>query len=606
MSLPSYVVELQFGASSYVDVTAYVQNVSINRGISRQLDDYSAGSVSITFVNNSRVFDPLNTSSALWYGAGGYTIVQPGGNVRVSSNGVRRFTGVVQGWDFSFDDAGFNGQATVTALDSLYNLSLKSFVDGYQEVVEPTSDRVKRNLTAYGFTNTGISGGQTLVGSQLNALGDSVLTYLQNVARSEPADFYSNSSAVLEFQDRSFTNYAWTNTVRNNLYNFPGSATSGIAAAYGKGWIFGWQSAATSVTGVYSSYVQTGQAVPSALATLMSYDEFNNKAKNNPDGTATSYVFSGWFRSVTGNVDLTWDVLAYDATNQPIGSKSVSLNVGTAWALMSGTMNNIVGTAVGFSSNTYSGGTTSAYAFYGNSLMFERGTVVGDYFDGGYNPVTVSASVKSDVAWAGTAYASYSGLLTSVASTATAATFLTFADQNSQGASYGNGTAIPFVDLGVVYASEQLYNQVQVVGVNATATVSDSLFQGDNFYGVRTYSQTDNLTVSTSKPAVIASTFLSQFRLPEYRADKMTVALEALTSAQQTIVLGVEIRDVIRVCFQPSATGAVVDKYYEVLGVSSNTDVERDHVTFSLASLDNIGFRLDSPILGVLDTDTLS
>jgi len=50
MALPTYVVELQFGSSSYVDVTQYVQSISINRGINRALEDFSAGSLSVTFV----------------------------------------------------------------------------------------------------------------------------------------------------------------------------------------------------------------------------------------------------------------------------------------------------------------------------------------------------------------------------------------------------------------------------------------------------------------------------------------------------------------------------------------------------------------------------
>jgi hypothetical protein len=49
-----------------------------------------------------------------------------------------------------------------------------------------------------------------------------------------------------------------------------------------------------------------------------------------------------------------------------------------------------------------------------------------------------------------------------------------------------------------------------------------------------------------------------------------------------------------------------VDKYYQVLGISANVDVERDAVTLNLASLDNLSFRLDSPYLGVLDTGTLA
>jgi len=74
MALPSYIVELSFGSSGWLNVSQYVQSISINRGINRALDDYSAGSISVTFVNNARVFDPLNTSSPLWYGAGGYRI----------------------------------------------------------------------------------------------------------------------------------------------------------------------------------------------------------------------------------------------------------------------------------------------------------------------------------------------------------------------------------------------------------------------------------------------------------------------------------------------------------------------------------------------------
>jgi hypothetical protein len=181
---------------------------------------------------------------------------------------------------------------------------------------------------------------------------------------------------------------------------------------------------------------------------------------------------------------------------------------------------------------------------------------------------------------------------------------LTFADANSQGTAYGNGTGIPFTNLEVVYASEQLYNKVQVVGINATAVVEDTASQ--LLYGLRGYGQTDNLTTSTTKPASIASAFLGEFRLPEYRANQLTVALESLGSAVQTSVLGIDIRDVVRVCFQPSAQGAVVDKYYQVLGISANVDVERDAVTLNLASLDNLSFRLDSPFLGVLDTGTLA
>jgi hypothetical protein len=181
MPLPSYVVELQFGASSYVDVTQYVQSISIGRGISRVLDDFSTGTLSVTFVNNERVFDPLNTSSPLWYGAGGYTLVQPAGNIRVSSNSIRRFTGFVQDWDFTFGESGFDGQATVTALDFMYQVANTNFTGGTQYEVEATSDRIKSVMAANGFgtaTYADVYGGHTLVGYDINNPGDNVLSYL--------------------------------------------------------------------------------------------------------------------------------------------------------------------------------------------------------------------------------------------------------------------------------------------------------------------------------------------------------------------------------------------------------------------------------------------
>jgi len=403
--------------------------------------------------------------------------------------------------------------------------------------------------------------------------------------------------------------------VRNNLISYPNALTEDTTVVpylggtgLGNGWVQGWQASAAAP--IYGGTCNLAEIDATSNSRNFYYQEVN-QAKINPSGTATSYVFSSWFRGngVTGaGISGSFRLLdAGGTTLSGAASMYASAASGADWTQMTGTaIYSGSATVAGIYVSISAPGTGTIYNYIANGWQVEQGTVISDYFDGNLNPYSSSASTQYEIAWSGQPYASYSGLLTSTASTVTAATYLTFADQNSQGTAYGNGTAIPFVDLGVVYASEQLYNQVQVVGVNATATVSDSLFQGDNFYGVRTYSQTDNLTTSTSRPAEIASAFLSQFRLPEYRADKMTVALEALTSDQQTIVLGVEIRDVIRVCFQPSATGAVVDKYYEVLGVSSNTDVERDHVTFSLASLDNIGFRLDSPILGVLDTDTLS
>jgi len=613
MPLPTYVVELQFGASSYVDVTQYVQSVSISRGINRVLDDFSAGSLSITFVNNSRVFDPLNTSSPLWYGAGGYTMVQPAGQIRVSSNGIRRFTGYVQTWDFSYSDSGFDGQATVTALDFLYRVSNATFTGGTQYEVEATSDRIKSVMKANGFgtaTYADVYGGHTLVGYDENLPGDNVLSYLQNLARSEPADFFSNASANMEMKDRSFTNYVWNNTSRYNFVSYPSTATiqtePAVAGVPRTGWtLIGTQ--ATATTSAYGGFVWRGGTVADPFVPTDSfvgfvYEDYNPTRYVNTGGT---YTFAGLIRGVAGNFDIS--LFTLDSQGQAEGiaaSTVVSSPSSTAWnaftitkvAASTATVYGVAAYA------TISGGST--YSVIGDGFIIEPAGTSVNYFDGDWNPYAgmTSASTAYEIAWAGTPRESQSGLLTSVASAITAPAVYSFAAGNAQ--STFNGTAIYFTDLQVVYGSEQLYNDVQVVGINATAVTEDTTSQ--SLYGLRGYSQTDNLTTSTTKPAEIASAFLGEFRLPEYRAEQMTIALEALSTAHQNIVLGIEIRDVIRVAFQPSATGANVDKYYQVLGINANADVERDAITFNLASLDNLPFRLDSTFLGILDTDTLA
>lgn len=605
MALPTYSVVISFGSSGDIDVSQYVQSVSISRGISRALEDYSAGSLSITFVNNARIFDPLNTSSPLYYSAGGYTVVQPGGRVKVSVGSIVRFTGFIQDWQFSYDNAGFDGKATLTALDRMYRVGNAVFTGGQAWDVQATSDRMRTVLNYNGFgaaEYSEIKAGQTLLGTDVWNAGDSVLSYLQQVARSEPGDFYSNASAVMVFKDRSFTNYNWSNVMRNNYVAYPATALKQENAPESSGvWILlGTQATATTSQFNASQPVFRGGTVGAVdPAEQFVGFEFQDVNVDRYSAGATAYVMSVYLRGISGNYSGTLQLLSTSGANLATQSVSATSTATTQWVRMSGTVSStgVIG-GVDFIAGAYG---STAYNIVGDGFMIEAGTALNDYFDGSYNPLTSSAGTVYEVAWAGTAYASISGLLTSTASSATAPGVLTFSDVNSQGTA--GGTGIQFVDLQVAYGSENLYNKVQVIGVNATAVADDST--GQTRYGVKTYSQIDNLTTSSSKPSEIANALLAEWRLPEYRADQITIALESLTTSEQNLVLGVELRDVVRVCFKPSNTGSIIDKYYQVLGINANTDVERDNLTFTLGSLDNLPIRLDSTLLAILNTDTL-
>jgi hypothetical protein len=490
----------------------------------------------------------------------------------------------------------------------MYRVGNAVFTGGQAWQVEATSDRMKTVFNYNGFgaaEYAGVESGQTMLGYDDFTAGNSVLSYLQQVARSEPGDFFSNASGVMTFKDRSFTNYAWSNSLRYNFASYPSTALNNTQVEDGSGYyIYNIGTLSTAVASNFGGSVYRGATVnapdPADQGVGFTYTNFNLERYAT---VGTSVVFSAYLRGAINPYEAFFAFLDTDGDLMDSGFATVTSPSTATWVRVGGTLNNPSGTIGGiqFSVNTY-GGTN--YVIYTEGFQVEPGTAWIDYFDGSYKASVDTASTRYRNAWSGLTYASQSGLLTSTASTVSAPAIHTFADLNSQGTAYGNGTGISFMDLQVAYGSENLYTKVQVIGTNASAIAEDAT--GQSRYGIKTFSQTDNLTTSLTRPAEIASALLGEFRLPEYRAEQITLSLESLTTAQQNIVLALELRDVVRVCFQPSATGSIVDKYYQILGVAGNTDVERDEIVFRLASLDNLPFRLDSTLLGVLDTDTLA
>jgi hypothetical protein len=83
------------GGTLFYDVSDDVLSVSVNRGKSRQLDKFTSGNAAIKFINQDRVFDPLNASSP-YFGQ-----IIPRRTVRITTSGSAVFYGVVDDWNFS-------------------------------------------------------------------------------------------------------------------------------------------------------------------------------------------------------------------------------------------------------------------------------------------------------------------------------------------------------------------------------------------------------------------------------------------------------------------------------------------------------------------------
>ena len=596
MSIPTQKVEIAFGTASFVDVTSYVGYVRISRGTDRALSDFMPGSCDISFQNTDRTFDPTYQSSILWVGGtAGYSRVQPGAYVKVTSGGLVQFTGRVQDWAFTNDEKGLYAQANFTAQDLLADLGRAQFAANGTVAANTTGWQIYSVASTYGTVDsTELDYGQTMLPPQTYAVGDNVLNYLQNVARSEVGDFYAQTNNSLAFHDRSFSQYTYGGgTQYFNFVSAPNADLITFAQATANGWA-GGATAIVSVTGSPSGS-KAFQGV--WQAGLASYDN----AYNSPDTLGGKSYSAGTY---------TASLYYYSANTSPLfgltmSAVGVSYSASTAYSVSANTWTLLQVSAVAtaaFDSFSIDVNGSSNVPQYVTNVMFEKRASASSYWDGNFTFQNTGVTRQVQPIWMGDIGVSKSTRAVQTASFNSLYNYVTFADVNSQGTAYGNGTALPIFDLVMSYSSDQLYNQINVTNAQG-GTVTATNASSTALYGLRSYTVA-NLGNRNSRLQDIANDLDGQYSKPEYRAESITIALEALTTAQQAILLNpayVDIHQLIRVCFQPSRVGAIIDKIYQVLKIDHDIQIETHRVTLMLGSLDNLPARADSTLFAVTD-----
>jgi len=611
MALPSYTVYINFGAGSSVDVTSYVNSVSITRGGSRVFDDVQAGSITISFSNLDRTFDPFNTSSILWDSTNGYTKVQPNAKVRVFVNGgYIIFTGWVTTWSFTNDEKGLNPQASLTANDGLGILGNSTFNPALvttSNTATFANPRVAAATAAWGGTAISVSyySGKTPLIPDLFSPSTTVLSYLQNVARTEPFNFFGTTDGNAKMTDRTLTTGVYT--LGTPIFNYHrtagwynGTATDMSNWYYG-GTAPGWGGSVVTNAQFPGEYLISTSAANGGGVPLADYFE-KDETKYKRD---QSYSLSFWTDCSDGMAYLN---LSYVYPN---GASTVTKVSGSTAFTFSGgwnkvTINNVSSTAAG------NAGLVNALEFYMYSngancnikdlMITPASTVPAVYFDGErYQQASDYLNDQMVVAtgWTAAERNSTSVYLTKTATGGTAA----LPNYEVFGDAYGTavvGTAIPISDLQVAYTVDQFYNQASVVRASGgTAVKNNSVSQ--NLYGIRSYSQSDSLSISPARSTAFANEVIGQFGIPDYVLTDLDVQLEALSSAYQNRVLALELFDIVRVIYRPYGGGSNIDRTYQIIGIQHNVGLESHVVSFGLASL-NSGLFLGSSYLGVLDT----
>ena len=209
------------GGLAYADLTSLVESVNITRGRSRQLDQFNAGTATVSFNNSTRVLDPLNTASIY------YPYVLPRCPIQILANGIPIYTGLITDWNLEYDIASNGDRMYATCSDAFTVLANTTLV-AHTVTQQLSSARINTVLdyteVAYqGARNIG-TGSSTLGASASSsgfniADGTNLLTYLQLVNTSEQGYLFVAADGTLTFKGRSSV----LNAVSGATFSYTGS-----------------------------------------------------------------------------------------------------------------------------------------------------------------------------------------------------------------------------------------------------------------------------------------------------------------------------------------------------------------------------------------------
>jgi hypothetical protein len=161
-----------------------------------------------------------------------------------------------------------------------------------------------------------------------------------------------------------------------------------------------------------------------------------------------------------------------------------------------------------------------------------------------------------------------------------------------------NGPGVPYENIEITFGSELLANRSIVTSVAGTALA-------ENATSIVTFGVTeknfDTLLSSEAQLQALADYIVARYGNPEYRIERVTINLRALTQEQRDDVLGLELGDQADVVFTPNRVGQQIALRNRVIGISHDVGVDRHIMSFAFEELPFEFFILDDAVFGKLD-----
>ena len=186
------------GGVTFVDLTSLVENVSITRGRSRQLDQFNAGTAVIAFDNASQILNPSNTASPY------YPFVLPRCPVQILANGIPIYTGLITDWNLDYDIS--NQDMMYASCSDQFTVLANQNLNAVATTVQASGTRINTVLDLPEINYQGaraIDTGSSTLGAFNIAQDTNCLNYLQLVNTSEQGYLFMSANGTLTFKGRS-------------------------------------------------------------------------------------------------------------------------------------------------------------------------------------------------------------------------------------------------------------------------------------------------------------------------------------------------------------------------------------------------------------------
>ena len=587
MAVPTYQVNLVSadGATTY-DVSAYVRSVSIDRGRSRELDKFEAGTFSVDFENRLRYFDPKYTDSTT--------------RTNLVKNPIPSTSAAVspqESWTVISRGTGGAGTTTLTANGAFDTVTTAASTTGYSFGFTGGTNAQRVQVTAgvtYAisfYATSSVDDARRLSATFYNAAGTSLGEVNVGVAQSMTAGVEMRFTGTYTAPANAVSMRVYAGATTGSIIRPLNSTMYWRKALVEEASTVGTYFSGNDTDTNYQIYSWTG----TAQSSTSTFVEYANPFYGLIVPNLGVQVLSEGYGRIWGFIK-DWN-LTYD-----ISGESIAVATGAdAFSFLS--------------QQQTTSALTPAQQTAGNRIgyVLSQPEVVWPYGGPTWTLDVVNTDeVQSHTIAAGTNILEYAQL---VERTERGFFFLNnggaieFQRRGYESLSdvvfTDDGTDIPYQGVNIVYGTELLYNQVTLERLGGGTAITKQNVTSIAAYGNQAYADSGLLYVDDAQMDAAALFLVEQYGNPEYRFESVTVMLNPLSNIDINRILSLEICSIVQVKFTPNGVGSPITKYARVIGMSEDLQPDAYYISFKLQTLENQEFTLDSDVSGLLDYNLL-